>query len=106
MKKLLDIILDQNNKEPLSLQDENGRIILFEQVAVIPHGKTEELNLYVVLKPIDSIEGIADDEAIVFRAIPIEGVDGEADISLTVEEDEETAVQVFEKYYDLLKTVK
>ena len=34
---LLDILLDKDNKEPITLMDEKGKQISFEQIAMIVH---------------------------------------------------------------------
>lgn len=96
---LLDVLLDQDNKEPIVLVDENGRQLTFEQVAVIPYEVRKEKKLYAVLKPLDKIDGIADDEAIVF----VVDQDDNGNSTIRVEEDEEVAIAVFDKYYDLLE---
>ena len=96
---ILDVLLDQDNKEPIVLMDENGKQITFEQVAVIPYEVRKEKRLYCVLKPLDAIEGIADDEAIVFLV----DTDDQGNSVIRVEEDEEVAISVFDKYYDLLE---
>lgn len=99
-RDLLDVLLDQNNKDPIVLMDENGRQITFEQVAIIPYeADGKERKLYVVLKPIDKIEGINDDEAIVFVCEQ----DKNGRTVLRVEENEEIAIAVFDKFYDLLE---
>lgn len=94
MEDILDVLLDENNKEPILLGDENGNKILFEQIAIIPHnGK-----LYCILKPITHVNGISENEAVVFYV--------EADNDppfLKVEEDELTAIDIFEEYYNLLE---
>ena len=95
MKDLLDILLDRDNREPIALVDETGRIVNFKQVAIIPRKGI----LYCVLKPLDEISGIADDEAVVFRLDYTE--DGES--ILRAEEDEETAIEIFNQYYDLIE---
>ncbi len=94
MKDIKDILFDQSNKEDIILVDENGKQGQYAQVAVIPN----EGKLYCILKPIDKIEGIADDEAVVFR---IEESDKES--ILKCEDDELKAIEIFEKYYDLLE---
>lgn len=99
---LLDVLLDQDNKEPIVLMDESGKEITFEQVAVIPYEIKKENRLYCVLKPIDKIEGIGEDEAIVFLV----DTDSEGNSIIKVEEDEEIAIAVFDKYYDLLEEAK
>ena len=96
---LLDVLLDQDNKEPIVLMDENGKELTFEQVAVIPHEVKKENRLYCVLKPLDKIEGIGEDEAIVFLV----DTDKDGNSIIRVEEDEEVAIAVFDKYYDLLE---
>lgn len=96
---LLDVLLDQDNKEPIVLMDENGKQMTFEQVAVIPYEVRKENRLYCVLKPLDKIEGIADDEAIVFLV----DTDDAGNSIIRIEEDEEVAIAVFDKYYDLLE---
>lgn len=96
---LLDVLLDQDNKDPIVLMDENGKQMSFEQVAVIPYEVRKEKRLYCVLKPLDKIEGIADDEAIVFLV----DTDENGNSVIRIEEDEEVAIAVFDKYYDLLE---
>lgn len=91
---VLDILLDENNDEPISLFDEDDKEIKFEQVAVIPHNE----KIYAILKPIDELEGVADDEAIVFLV----DEDEEGNSILVIEKDEEVATLVFDKYYQLL----
>ena len=96
---IIDVLLDQDNKEPIVLMDEKGKQLTFEQVAVIPYEVRKEKRLYAVLKPIDKIEGIGEDEAIVFYV----DTDEEGNSLIKVEEDEEVAIAVFDKYYDLLE---
>ncbi len=97
---LLDVLLDKDNRDPIVLQDEKGRQITFEQVAIIPYDIDEKTRkLYVVLKPVDKVEGIADDEAVVFVC----DQDKNGNTVLKVEENEELAISVFDKYYDLLE---
>lgn len=96
---LLDVLLDEDNREPIVLMDEQGKQLTFEQVAVIPYEVRKETRLYCVLKPVDKIEGVGDDEAIVFLV----DTDSEGNSVIKVEEDEEIAIAVFDKYYDLLE---
>ena len=91
---ILDILLDEDNKDPIVLIDNNGRRLSFEQIAVIPYND----KIYCVLKPIDKIDNIEDDEAIVFY---VEEEEGEEPV-LMVETDEKTAISVFDEYYNLL----
>ena len=90
---ILDILLDEDNESPITLYNEENKPFKFDQVAVIPLDN----NLYAILKPIDELEGVADDEAIVFA---VNEADGET--SLIVEIDESIAMRVFDEYYKLL----
>ena len=93
-EEILDILLDEDNKDPIVLIDNNGRRLSFEQIAVIPYND----KIYCVLKPIDKIDNIEDDEAIVFY---VEEEEGKEPV-LMVETDEKTAISVFDEYYNLL----
>ena len=90
MRELLEKLTDKDNKEILQFYDNKGRLLSFEQVAVIPYDET----LYTVLHPIDKIEGVNEDEAIVFEVTP--------DDQLQVVTDVERAQLIFDKYLDLL----
>lgn len=90
---ILDILLDEENDSPVTLYDENDKELRFEQVAIIPL----EEKLFAILKPMDEMEGVADDEAIVFL---IQEKDGDAE--LVIETDEALAMRVFDEYYKLL----
>lgn len=91
---ILDVLLDENNDSPITLYDENDKPVKFDQVAIIPMNE----QLYAILKPIDEMEGVEDDEAIVF--LVEEDEDGDAE--LVVETDEAKAIKVFDEYYKLL----
>lgn len=93
---LLDVLLDENNTAPIIMYDEKGNALKFDQIAVIPYGEEE---LYCILKPITKIEGIKDDEAVVFKVE--EDENGEA--ILKVEEKEEVAISIFDQYYNLIE---
>ena len=93
---LLDVLLDEKNTAPIVMYDEKGNALKFDQVAVIPYG---EEDLYCILKPITKIEGIKDDEAIVF--LVTEDENGEA--VLKVEDREDVAISIFDQYYNLVE---
>ena len=88
---ILDILLDEDNEDPITLYDENSKPFKFDQVAIIPM----EERLFAILKPIDEIAGVADDEAIVFSINEKEN----GETSLIVETDEALAMRVFDEYY-------
>lgn len=91
---ILDVILDENNTDELVLQNEQGKQIRFEQVAVIPYNE----KIYVILKPIDKIEGVEDDQAIVFLAD-----ETKRPTVLVPEQDEKIAIKIFDEYYNLVE---
>ena len=91
---ILDILLDEDNEDPITLYDENSKAYKFDQVAIIPRDN----KLYAILKPIDELPGVADDEAIVFAVNEAEN----GETSLIIETDEEIATKVFDDYYTLL----
>ena len=91
---ILDILLDEDNKDPIILLDNTGRRLTFEQIAVIPYNE----KIYCVLRPMDKIDNVQDDEAIVFY---VDEKEGEEPV-LMVETDEKTAIDVFDEYYNLL----
>ena len=93
-ENILDILLDEDNKDPIVLIDNTGRRLTFEQIAVIPYNE----KIYCVLKPVDKIENVQDDEAIVFFVDEQEGKEP----VLMVETDEKTAINVFDEYYNRL----
>jgi uncharacterized protein YrzB (UPF0473 family) len=92
---IIDVLLDEENREPIVLTDSDGNKLSFEQIAVIPYDD----KIYCVLKPIDKLKGIGDDEAIVFY---VDEESGEEPV-LMVERYELKAISVFEKYYDMLE---
>ncbi len=89
---LLDQLLDEDGDSEIRLKNEDGTELVFNQVAVIPRSEA----LYCILTPVTDIEGVNEDEAIVFR---VDEKDGEH--VLVLEEDEEVAMAVFEEYVKL-----
>lgn len=89
---LIDTLLDPDNESVITLMSENNTIIEFDQIAVIPY----ENELYAILKPITHIDGVNEDEALVFR------MNVEED-SLEIINDFDLCDNVFDIYYDLLK---
>lgn len=89
---LIDTILDPDNESPIRLIDEGNNIVEFDQIAVIPY----EDELYAILKPITHIDGVGEDEALVFR-LNIE------EDSVEIINDFDLCDNVFDIYYDLLK---
>ncbi|MDD3397414.1 MAG: DUF1292 domain-containing protein [Clostridia bacterium] len=97
-ENILDVLLDEENDSPITLYDEKDKAIKFEQVAIIPIDE----KLYAILKPIDEMEGVAEDEALVFLI----DEKSEKDSQLIVITDETIAMQVFDEYYKLLESIE
>lgn len=97
---ILDMLLDSNNNDPITLTDSDGNLMYFEQVAVIPMDfPNGNRSLFCVLKPLSKIKGVGDDEAIVFRV----DFEDDGETVLRVEDDEKISATVFEKYLGLLE---
>ena len=91
---VIDILLDEDNDDNIILYDENNQANEFEQIALIPlNGK-----IYAILKPVNCMENVGDDEAVVFC---IEEVEGE--YVLIPEQDDAVGEAVFNEYYSLLE---
>ncbi|NCA91836.1 DUF1292 domain-containing protein [bacterium] len=91
---MLDILLDKDNYSYITMFDENNNEIKFQQVATIPFNK----NLYAILKPIDYLDGVENDEALVFR---IKQDFGRS--ILEIENDNNICEIVFNIYQDLIE---
>ena len=89
---VVDMLLDPDNESPITLVNENGTEIVFDQIAVIPYKE----KLYAILKPATPIDGVGEDEALVFE-INIE------EDTLFVIYDFALCDKIFDVYYDLLK---
>lgn len=89
-KTLLEKILDQNDSSTIILYNQLGEEIAFEQICVVPIDE----DIYVILKPVQYIEGVGKDEGLVFL------VDGEDSLSLCTDEDINN--KVFDIYFELL----
>ena len=90
----IDMLLDENNTEPIVLYNENNQEIAFEQIAIVPiDGK-----IYAILKPIGDFAGVGEDEALVFTIDEYEGED-----VLVIEEKNEIIDAVFAEYYQMLE---
>lgn len=93
-QSVIDILLDEDNDDNIILYDENDQENEFEQIALIPlNGK-----IYAILKPVNCMEDVGDDEAVVFC---IEEVEGE--YALIPEQDNAVGEAVFNEYYSLLE---
>ena len=89
---VVDMLLDPDNESPVTLINEKEELIELDQIAVIPIKD----RLYAILKPITKIEGVEDNEALVFH------IDVEED-TVEIVNNVKLIDKVFEYYYALLK---
>ena len=91
---IVDVLLDADNTAPIYMTDNNGKVLKFDQIAVIPHDD----DLYCILKPITQIDGVDENEAIVFRV----DTDSDGNNILEPEFDEIKAYRIFQEYLKLI----
>ena len=90
----IDQIFDENNTDPVVLYNEHGEPVRFEQIALIPL----EGQVYVILLPLQVMEGVNEGEGFVFE---ITQLDGEETLLLV---DDFTIIdKVFDIYESLLE---
>lgn len=95
-KNPIDCIFDEDNTDPIVLYNEKGEPVEFEQVAVIPLDE----RVYAILKPIKEMEGIGENEALVFEVVETASDEEEDFLSLVVDVD--TIDRVFKVYDGLV----
>ena len=61
-ENIFDKLYDENNNDNVTLYNEHGEPVEFEQIAIIPI----EDNVYFILRPVTKIEGVGEDEGLVF----------------------------------------
>ncbi len=88
-KNPIDRLFDENDSDPIILYGEDGQEIAFEQIALIPL----EGRVFVIMQPVELLEGMADDEALVFEIL-----DRNGETVLDIVLDDETIDAVFAKY--------
>ena len=71
----IEKLFDPENQDPIVMVDEEGNEVEFEQIAILPY----EGSIYALLMPLTPLEGVGEDEAIVFV---IEEQDGEANLAI------------------------
>lgn len=89
----LDALLDENNADNVVLYNADEQPVEFVQIAIV----VLDGEIYPILKPAAPMEGIAENEALVFTIREIDGED-----CLVLEEDDAIIDAVFEEYYRML----
>ena len=87
--RYIDRFFDEENFENIKLEDNDGKEIEFEQVAVVDY----EEKYYAILHPVTPMDGVNEDEALVFL------IDEDKD-ELVYCDDDSTAQAVFAVFYE------
>lgn len=91
----IDALYDEDNYDDIILLNERGEEVVFEQIALIPKKEAT----YVILKPRNPIEGLGEDEGLVFTVETNPDTDLEY---LALVTDEKIIDEVFEVYDELV----
>lgn len=89
-KSVFDKLLDPNDDSNIILYDEKEEEVEFEQIAIIPVKE----DVYAILKPVKKLEGLEDDQALVFALEETE----EGEELLNIVEDDDIIDIVFDEY--------
>ena len=89
----IDQLYDEENTDPITLYNEKGEPVDFEQVAIIPLNE----KVFAILKPITPVPGLGEDEALVFV---VEEIDDEEMLVLVT--DDKIIDDVFDIYESLV----
>ena len=90
----IDMLLDEDNTDNIVLYNESNQPVEFEQIALVPIDD----KVYVILKPVNGITELAEDEALVFAIDEVEDQD-----CLMLVDQEEVIDRVFAIYYEMLE---
>ena len=91
-ERYVDRLFDENNDERITVADNDGKEIEFEQVAVVDF----DGGYYAVLKPTVALEGVGEDEVLTFY------IDEENEC-LVYEEDESVIDGVYAEFIKMLE---
>ncbi|MBO5262349.1 MAG: DUF1292 domain-containing protein [Clostridia bacterium] len=91
-EKYIDRLFDESYTENIFIKDNEGKEIEFEQVAIVDFQE----NYYAVLEPVTPVEGVGEDEVMVFL------IDEEKDCLVYVE-DEKIIDGVNEEFIAMLE---
>ena len=89
-RSVIETLLDADDDSNISLYDEDGNEVEFEQIATVPYlGET-----YSILRPVGAVDGFEEGDMAVFM---LDLIDRESDNILTVQ-DEDLAAAIFAEY--------
>lgn len=86
----IDALYDENNNDNIVLYNDQDEPVEFEQIAVIP----SEDKVYVILQPVQPLEGMGEDEALAFEIIKNE----KGENSLVLVEEDALIDWIFNEY--------
>ncbi len=95
-KNPIDRLFDEDDTSPISLYNEKGEEVKFDQIAIIPI----EEQIFAILKPVEEMEGLNEDEALVFEIVEPE--DEEEEEYLNLVSDIDLIDKVFDAYNKLM----
>ena len=100
VKSPIDCLFDEENTDPITLYNEKGEEVLFEQIAIIPL----EERIFAILKPMKQLEGVGEDEALAFEIVETEedAETGEHSEYLELVGDIDVIDKVFDVYNKLM----
>lgn len=67
-ERYIDRFFDEENDDKIFLKDNDGKEIEFEQVATVDY----EANYYAILHPLSKVDGVGEDEGVVFLIDEVE----------------------------------
>ena len=94
-KDAIEAIFDENNTDNVVLYNADDEAVEFEQIAIIPLDDED----YAILRPVEPLEGMKEDEALVF----VLQEDEEGEKELVIVQDEKIIDKVFDIYDDLFE---
>ena len=94
MADYIDEAVDLEEESIVTLTSADGQEIDFVEIA----GIALRGNFYVILQPVELLEGMGEDEALVFKVTQ----DRDGEDHFNIELDDEIIGEVFEEYYRLL----
>ncbi len=91
---IFDIIYDENNDQNIIMYNEKNEPVEFEQIAYVPIEDKD----YVILKPVEPFENMAEDEALVFEMV--EDEKGQDLVFVVDDEVVDNVFDIYNKLYD------
>ena len=91
----IDKIFDENNNDNVILYNSKDEPVEFEQICIVPRKQ----RFYCILKPVVKMEGVGEDEGLVF----VVNTNEQGEEILNIVTDEKIIDEVFDVYFKLLE---